>query len=67
MENLSEKITATQMITRALLKVIAAIVVLGGTVWLYLDEFGVKEAPDNLEEVVKKADSTLNADTLKFK
>ena len=58
---IDEVVTATQQITRALLKIISGIVVIGGVVWGYLEAFDVAEAPEGIEEVVLKADSVLNA------
>ena len=58
---IDEVVTATQQMTRALLKIISGIVVIGGVVWGYLEAFDVAEAPEGIEEVVLKADSVLNA------
>ena len=65
-EKAEKAITATQKITRALLKIISGIVVIGGVVWGYLEAFEVADAPEGIEETVAKADSVLFAsDSLK--
>ena len=60
MKNKFENITtATQEITRALLKIISGIVIVGGFVWGCLEAFNISEAPEGIEDVVLKADSVL--------
>ena len=57
-EKLEEAITATQKIARMLLKTIAGLAVVAASIYVYLDAFGVVEAPEKVKEIAK-GDSVL--------
>ena len=62
-EKLEQAITATQKIARMLLKTIAGLAVVAASIYVYLDAFGIVEAPEKVKEIAAKADSIAN-DTL---
>ena len=57
-EKLEQAITATQKIARMLLKTIAGLAVVAASIYVYLDAFGIVEAPEKVKEIAK-GDSVL--------
>ena len=59
-----EMLTETQIITRHVLKVMAAIAVAVASFWVYLGAFGVIDEPsEKVQEIAAKADSIVITET----